>query len=440
MTLDHLENYLKNFEEINQSSIISGRSNLQNFRKKNWDRFVKTGIPVQRRGNERWKYTNLKPLLDSFKLPSEKNDESFRFFLESNIPIVENQMLIVLVNGKFSKILSSNFQNVKGVSLTTLNDSMFDIEQFYKNSKSNQDPFISLNYAFLNDVIKINIEKSNSHKVINVVNISVGDDSNKTINNPRVLILGEKEASFSLIETYIEISDSSSSYFSNCVTEIILEENSLLNHYRILLEQSNSFHIGNTRVYQFKGSELNSLSYSRSPQIGSNEIEVYLQGERSKCTVNGLYLTSGTQHMVNHISINHEKPNSESHQYFKGILSGKSRAIFSGKVFVEKDAQKTIADQKDLNLLLSRGAEIDTKPSLEIYADDVQCTHGATAGHVDEDTLFYLMSRGLDKKSATAILIKGFADEIINKILLDELKSFVQNDLGNILPELYFEG
>ena len=212
------------------------------------------------------------------------------------------------------------------------------------------------------------------------------------------------------------------------------------NHYRILLEQNDSFHIGNTRVYQSQGSEFNSISYSRSPLIGSNEIDVYLQGSETKCTLNGLYLTRGTQHMVNHISINHEKPSSESHQYFKGILSGKSRAIFSGKVLVEKDAQKTFAEQKDLNLLLSRGAEIDTKPSLEIYADDVQCAHGATAGHVDKDTLFYLMSRGLDKKTATGILIKGFADEIINGILLDELRFFIQDDLGNLLPELNFEG
>ena len=440
MTLDHLENYLKVFEEINKSSVINGKPDLQNYRKKNWDEFVKTGIPVQRRGNERWKYTNLKPLLDLFQTPIKINDEDLKKYLESNIPVLDDQILIVLVNGMFSKNLSSNFENIKGFNLITLDDSIFEIDEFYKNSKLNQDPFISLNYACLSDVIKINVEKNDSDAVINVVYVSVGDNSKKTINNPRVLISGEKESSFSLIETYLEISDSSNSNFSNCVTEIILKEDSLLNHYRILLEQNDSFHIGNTRVYQSKGSEFNSISYSRSPQIGSNEIKVHLQGSESKCTLNGLYITTGTQHMVNDISINHEKPNSESHQYFKGILSGKSRAIFSGKVLVEKDAQKTFADQKDLNLLLSKGAEIDTKPSLEIYADDVQCTHGATAGHVDKDTLFYLMSRGLDKKTATGLLIKGFADEIINNILLDELKSFVQNDLANILPELNFEG
>lgn len=439
MTLDNLENYLKVFEEINQSSNINGIADLQNYRKENWDKFVKTGIPTHRRGNERWKYTNLRPLLDSFHIPSKKDDEDFQNYLQSNIPLIENQIVIVLVNGIFSEKLSSNLKNIKGVRLSTLNDSNFEIEHLYKNSKSNQDPFISLNYACSNDVISLHVENSNSDLVFNVVNISAGDESYKTINNPRVLIFGEKESVFSVIETFLEVSDSSNSHFSNCVTEIILEEDSLMNHYRILLEQNNSFHIGNTRVYQSQGSEFNSISYSRSPLIGSNEIDVYLQGS-TKCTLNGLYLTRGTQHMVNHISINHEKPSSESHQYFKGILSGKSRAIFSGKVLVEKDAQKTFAEQKDLNLLLSRGAEIDTKPSLEIYADDVQCAHGATAGHVDKDTLFYLMSRGLDKKTATGILIKGFADEIINGILLDELRFFIQDDLGNLLPELNFEG
>ena len=439
MTLDNLENYLKVFEEINQSSNINGIADLQNYRKENWDKFVKTGIPTHRRGNERWKYTNLRPLLDSFHIPSKKDDEDFQKYLQSNIPLIENQIVIVLVNGIFSEKLSSNLNNIKGVRLSTLNDSNFEIEHLYKNSKSNQDPFVSLNYACSNDVISLHVENSNSDLVFNVVNISAGDESYKTINNPRVLIFGEKESVFSVIETFLEVSDSSNSHFSNCVTEIILEEDSLMNHYRILLEQNNSFHIGNTRVYQSQGSEFNSISYSRSPLIGSNEIDIYLQGS-TKCTLNGLYLTRGTQHMVNHISINHEKPSSESHQYFKGILSGKSRAIFSGKVLVEKDAQKTFAEQKDLNLLLSRGAEIDTKPSLEIYADDVQCAHGATAGHVDKDTLFYLMSRGLDKKTATGILIKGFADEIINGILLDELRFFIQDDLGNLLPELNFEG
>jgi Fe-S cluster assembly protein SufD len=439
MTLDNLENYLKVFEEINQSSNINGIADLQNYRKENWDKFVKTGIPTHRRGNERWEYTNLRPLLDSFHIPSKKDDEDFQKYLQSNIPLIENQIVIVLVNGIFSEKLSSNLKNIKGVRLSTLNDSNFEIEHLYKNSKSNQDPFVSLNYACSNDVISLHVENSNSDLVFNVVNISAGDESYKTINNPRVLIFGEKESVFSVIETFLEVSDSSNSHFSNCVTEIILEEDSLMNHYRILLEQNNSFHIGNTRVYQSQGSEFNSISYSRSPLIGSNEIDVYLQGS-TKCTLNGLYLTRGTQHMVNHISINHEKPSSESHQYFKGILSGKSRAIFSGKVLVEKDAQKIFAEQKDLNLLLSRGAEIDTKPSLEIYADDVQCAHGATAGHVDKDTLFYLMSRGLDKKTATGILIKGFADEIINGILLDELRFFIQDDLGNLLPELNFEG
>ena len=197
MTLDHLENYLKVFEEINKSSVINGKPDLQNYRKKNWDEFVKTGIPVQRRGNERWKYTNLKPLLDLFQTPIKINDEDLKKYLESNIPVLDDQILIVLVNGMFSKNLSSNFENIKGFNLITLDDSIFEIDEFYKNSKLNQDPFISLNYACLSDVIKINVEKNDSDAVINVVYVSVGDNSTKTINNPRVLISGEKESSFS---------------------------------------------------------------------------------------------------------------------------------------------------------------------------------------------------------------------------------------------------
>ena len=144
MTLDNLDNYLKVFEEINQSSTINGITGLQDFRKENWDKFVKTGIPIHRRGNERWKYTNLRPLLDSFHIPSKKEEEDFQKDLESNIPLIENQIVIVLVNGIFSEKLSSNLKNIKGVRLSTLNDSNFEIQHLYKNSKSNQDPLYLL--------------------------------------------------------------------------------------------------------------------------------------------------------------------------------------------------------------------------------------------------------------------------------------------------------
>ena len=440
MTVNHVDHYLKIFEEIRKDSNLNGNSYLDEFRQKSWNNFAKTGIPAKRRGNERWKYTNLRPLLDLFHMPVNRDYKNIEAgFWQNNVPVVENAIVIPLINGIYCDYLSNNLLNDNDVILKTIQESIEDIEHFSKMSNSIIDPFIALNSAFMNDVINLKIKNNNYKKVIHIVNISAGDEVNKTINNPRVMISGEQDSEFSVIETFVALPHSLKPHFSNCVTEIILGKNAYMDHYRILLEQENSFHIGNTRVYQSEGSRFNSISYSRSPLIGSNEIEVFLQGSGSKCYLKGLYITLGTQHMVNHISVNHEKPNAESHQFFKGILSGKSRAIFSGKVLVERDAQKTIADQKDFNLLLSRGAEIDTKPSLEIYADDVKCSHGATAGHVDIDTLFYLMSRGLHKRTATEMLIKGFADEIINQIQLDQVKAFVQKDVEDLLPDLNFE-
>ena len=150
-------------------------------------------------------------------------------------------------------------------------------------------------------------------------------------------------------------------------------------------------------------------------------------------------MTTNRQHLDNHISTTHSKPNATSHQYYKGILAGRSRAVFSGRVLVERDAQKTYADQKDLNLCLSRGVEIDTKPSLEIYADDVKCSHGATAGHVDANSIFYLRSRGVDLETARRMVIRGFADEIIEKIELDPLRDYVESITDRLLPLFRFE-
>ena len=194
-----------------------------------------------------------------------------------------------------------------------------------------------------------------------------------------------------------------------------------------------------TRVFQEEGSYYKNTSFCHSPSLGSNDIKVIMGGENSECDLRGIYFTNHKAQFNTHVTVDHLVPNCKSNQFYKGVLSDESKAVFSGKIFVEKDAQKTYATQKDLNLLMSKGAEIDTKPSLEIYADDVECFHGATAGHVDESTLYYMMSRGIEKEIATQMLVRGFVDEIIDEISDEKIRNFASNQTESILPKLSFK-
>ena len=204
-------------------------------------------------------------------------------------------------------------------------------------------------------------------------------------------------------------------------------EEASLTHYRYQDDGENSYHFATTRVSQDAGSNYRSTSFSVGSSIGRNDVFTSLNGEYADSTLHGVYITTNRQHHDNEISTTHAAPNGTSDQYYKGILSGRSRAVFSGKDCGGKRCPEDGREPEDLNLLLSHGAEVDTKPSLEIYADDVKCAHGATAGHVDEDTLFYLQSRGVDYDTAQAMLIRGFAAEILTEFDDDDLRDFLEN-------------
>ena len=210
---------------------------------------------------------------------------------------------------------------------------------------------------------------------------------------------------------------------------MVVDDGAEVEHYRYLSDADSAFHVGTTRVRVGRDASFRSTSFAKGSKIARNDLDVLLDGEGGSCLLSGLYATSGRQHVDNHINIDHAKPHATSDQYFKGVLVGQSRTAFSGRVLVRKGAQKTFAKQADKNLLLSKGARINTKPSLEIYADDVQCFHGATAGAVADDALFYMMSRGVDRETATALLVHGFAREIIDRVSLEPLRDFLGQSL-----------
>mgnify|MGYP003306296541 FL=1 len=201
------------------------------------------------------------------------------------------------------------------------------------------------------------------------------------------------------------------------------------------MEGDQAFHVGTSRVKQEKDSSFSSASFTLGTALARNDMEVLFGGSGGFCSLNGLYLTADRQHIDNLVSINHSEPYCTSRLNYKGILDGRSRAVFGGTVIVDKDAQKSDAEQTDKNLILSRQAEVDSKPSLLIFADDVKCSHGATAGHIDADTLFYLRSRGLDLGTASKMLIQAFASEIIDTVKPDHLREHVESTFASSIPD-----
>jgi Fe-S cluster assembly protein SufD len=253
---------------------------------------------------------------------------------------------------------------------------------------------------------------------------------------PRILVVAGRNSRTTILESYATATEGS--YFTDGVAELALREGAQVEHYRLMREGTDAFHIGTTHVHQEKDSTFTSISFARGAAIARNQLHVALDAPGASCFVKGLYLTDGTQHIDNNINIDHLKPHTNSDLVFKGILADKSRAVFSGRVIVHKDAQKAYAMQSDKNLLLSDGARINTKPSLEIYADDVKCKHGATAGAVADEAIFYMQARGLDIETATRYLIQGFAWEIIDQIKLGGVREYLERYFVESLPTYEF--
>ena len=428
------EKYAADFKALTESRPVADW--MTELRQRGWDHFDSIGFPTARRGNELWKYTNLAALdRGQFGFQLDEPDAVSADVLRERAPWSDDWSTMVFVDGRYSESLSQ-VSSDNGVQVLNIADAA-DNESLRKNlathASVDENAFSALNTAFLADGGFIQIPDNHEDaSPIHLLFVTTPGGSRATY--PRTLVVAGTNSRSTVIESYISLGDEGG--FTAPVAEYVLNPGSGIDHYRVLVENEASFHIGNTRVYQLDNSTFTSTSFALGPKIGRNDVHVLLDAPGAECTINGLYLTTNRQHMDNHISTTHAKPHGTSHQFFKGVLSGNSRAVFSGRVLVEKDAQKTQAYQKDLNLILSHGAEIDTKPSLEIYADDVQCAHGATAGHTDPAALFYMQARGIDKVTAQAMLMRGFASEIVDMIGVDALQDYVHGVVEEVIPRL----
>jgi Fe-S cluster assembly protein SufD len=261
---------------------------------------------------------------------------------------------------------------------------------------------------------------------LHLVYVALAGDE-PTVLHPRTLIVCESNTQATVVQSYLSPAEDQAVTFTNAVTEIVLGPNAHVDHVKVQRENKQAFHFETLHVQHDRGSNFASQAITLGGGLARNEIKAVLDGEGCECTLNGLYAADGSQHIDNRTSIDHAKPHCASHELYKGILDGKSRGVFNGKIFVRQDAQKTDAKQTNKTLLLSDEATINTKPQLEIFADDVKCTHGATIGQLAGDAIFYLRTRGIGLDQARAILTYAFADDILQHIKVAPLRVELEN-------------
>ncbi|MFW5450049.1 MAG: Fe-S cluster assembly protein SufD, partial [Methylophagaceae bacterium] len=291
----------------------------------------------------------------------------------------------------------------------------------------------ALNTMLMNEGVVITVAaNADIKKPIELLIINSGNTENLATHLRNVITL-EENSKATIIEHYIGLNDAS--YFTDVVTEVSLAESAELKHYKLQQESENAFHIATLAAKQAANSQWITNSISLGGKLARNDIHSQLLGEQSHVTMDGLYLLNNEQHIDNHTRIDHAVPNTTSEELYKGVLDDSSHAVFNGKVIVHKDAQKTDANQQNKNLLLSRDCEIDTKPEMEIYADDVKCGHGSTVGQINEDQLFFLRARGLDEVSARSLLTYAFAVDVLNCIPADDIRQALSAVIEQRLPQ-----
>ncbi len=435
-SLDTKSWYLSSFKNFENS--LNGESNqpIHKLRKEAIEKFSELNFPTTH--DEEWKYTNIAPLLKyNFKSAPAINKLPY-----SNIkPFLFGGMKsnrLVFVNGRFAEKLSDILGAKSGIEIRSIEEGLQNNSEIlyghlgqYANYK--EQIFTALSTAFTRDGAYIYIPDG---KIVEdpVHILFVTDSGNENIlTQPRNLIIAGKNSQATIVEHYVSTGENT--YFTNSVTEVYADENAVIDHIKLQEESKKAFHISRTEVRQERNSNFVSHSISTGGEISRNDINSVFNSEGSECTLNGLYLLSGNQLYDAHTMIDHAKPYCNSHEHYKGILDDKSRGVFNGKVMVRPDAQKTNAFQENNNIILSDEALVNTKPQLEIFADDVKCSHGATIGQLDQDSMFYLKSRGIGEEKSRIILMHAFCSDIVKTIKVKEVKNYLEEILETLFSQ-----
>jgi len=460
--------YLSCFREIEDRLAANSPSWVHEIRRAAIAGFAEKGFPTTRM--EDWRNTNVAPIaavpfqLATTPLPppqrgGDADDPSLKWRGEGVVERIGKLPLadlacprLVFINGRFAKHLSTLDALPKGVKAGSLAEALasdgktLERHLIHYVTDYTEHAFVALNTAFLEDGAFIEIPKGVViEKPIYLLYVSEANGI-PTITYPRNLILAGRESQATIIEGYVWSSTGTpagadtnqrtgtgksacATYFTNAVSEVAVGEGAVIEYHRLQQESDGAFHFGRLVFHQERSSSVATHSIATGGALVREEVKAVLDGEGAEATLEGLYVVTGRQHIDNQTTLDHAQPHCSSREVYKGVLDGESSAVFNGKIIVRKDAQKTDSKQSNKNLLLSEKAIIDTKPALEIYADDVKCTHGATIGQIDPEAVFYLRSRGIGRQEARDLLTYAFANDVLGRIKYEPLRERLREGL-----------
>jgi Fe-S cluster assembly protein SufD len=421
-----IDSYLKGFEAFSRNGGREAPQWARSLRLSGITRFEELGFPTTK--NEDWHFTSVEPIVAREFAPITAGGAARKVTAAELAPFgfgATGWHTLVFVNGRFDATLSNVAGLPDGVEVLALAEAYDELPlllERHVGSIASMDAhtFTALNTAFINDGAVVHVAQDvELARPIHLLFVSDADAVHG-VTQPRNLIVLDRFAKATVIETYAGLADAE--YFTNAVTEATIAEGATLTHLKLQRESSKAYHVGTVDVRQARDSHLVSFSFATGGSLSRTNIYTALRGEGCGATLNGLYLGDGDQHIDHQTRIEHVEPNCYSRELYKGILDGSAHGVFNGKVYVHPAAQKTDGKQTNQTLLLSERAQIDTKPQLEIFADDVKCTHGATVGRLDETALFYMKSRGLKSRTARELLTYAFAADVLETIELAEVR------------------
>jgi Fe-S cluster assembly protein SufD len=397
-------------------------------------RFSEVGLPEKK--NEEYKYTPITKTLE--KEFSEVHAKSTQPFAEAIKNKVKEQLLdteanhLVFINGKYIEDLSTIISPENQLCICTLSEAFTKypdaIAQYLsKVAHVESDPFVALNTAYSQEGIFLRVPKSEVVEAPVITYFFTDASSDNVMLHPRNLCIVEENAQIKLSETFLTIGKGAS--YNNAVTEIFVDKYAHVHYYKYENDTQKAYHTGTTQVKQHDNSHFHAVTISLQGGMIRNNLNIEIDAEHCESHMYGLYMLDGNTHVDNHTIVDHRKPNAFSNELYKGIVDDRARGVFNGKIYVRPDAQRTNAFQSNANILLSDNASVDTKPQLEIWADDVKCSHGATTGQLDQEQMFYLRTRGLSKIQARAVLLKAFAGDVIQHIGIGALRELVEEQI-----------
>ena len=431
-----VETYVKDFAAFESRICSDAPVWLRDIRKAAIDRFSALGFPGAK--DEGWRFTRVRPLLGhDFRL-TPRYDRTALSSRQIDELCMEDTgcRRIAFVNGHFAEDLSDLGGLPAGVRIGSLEKYIVSDPEPVQRSlaryaATSNNPFVALNTAHVHDGTFIHLPKGvRMEEPIHLLYVTRSNGS-PVVSHPRTLVVAEEGTRASILESYVGFE--SDAYFTNAVTEIVVKENAEIDHCKLQRESESSYHMATVRAQVGRNSRFMTHALSFGGALVRNDTHAVLAGEGIECAMNGLYLARGHQHVDNHTVIEHAKPHCSSRELFKGILGGRAKAVFNGRIQVHPQAQKTDAKQTNRCILLSDDAQINTNPQLEIYADDVKCTHGASVGRLDEDAVFYLRSRGIDDAAARRMLVFAFANEVLEELKIGPVRERLAADLDRWL-------